>query len=203
MAMYRVRTRLQGWTGGPGLNTFYFDNDAGGGASGAATVVARVRGCWDIFKTTLPTTAIVNVQGQVDELDEESGDLVGSWNVTPPAVVLGTAATPQWGPAPAMGGLVLDTAQIIDSRRLKGHSNIGPVAASVSNFETPPTGLLNNLNAFGVALIGATPPMATHPAVVWRRPKKSGAIIVRAGLKRPILAAVASPEWFVLRSRRD
>lgn len=203
MAMYRVRTRLQGWTGGPGLATFYFDDTAGGGAANALTVANRVRSAWDVIKTSFPTTWICLVQGQVDRIDEATGDLVGSFSVTAPATVVGTAATTFFGPAPTMGGLVLDTGTIVDSRRLKGHSNIGPVAASFTNFETPPGSLINNINAFGTALIGATPPLATAPMVVWRRPLKSGGTIVRAGLFRTVLGATASPEWFVLRSRRD
>jgi len=201
--MYRVRTRLQGWTGGPGLSTFYFDDSAGGGATNALAVANRVRSAWDVVKTVFPTTWICNVQGQVDRIDEASGALVGSFSVTAPATVVGTAATAFFGPAPTMGGLRLDTATIVDSRRLKGHSNVGPVAASFTNFETPPGTLITAINAFGVALIGASPPLATAPMVVWRRPIIQGPTIVRAGLFRPVLGATSSAEWFVLRSRRN
>lgn len=203
MAMYRVRVRTQGWTGGPGLSTFYFDDSAAGGATNAATVAGRVRGAFDVIKSAFPTTWFAITSGQVDRLDEGTGDLVGSFSVAAPAIVQGTAATTFFGPSPTMGGLILDTGTIVDSRRLKGHCNLGPVSATLTNFETPPTSLATAINAFGTALIGASPPLATAPCVVWRRPKSSGGVIVRAGLFRAVVGATASPEWFVLRSRRD
>ncbi len=203
MAMYRVRVRTQGWTGSPGLNTFYFDDTAGGGATNALAVAARVRGAFDVVKSVFPTTWFALTQGQVDRIDEATGDLVGSYSVAAPAIVQGTAATTFFGPSPTMSGLILDTGTIVNGRRLKGHANLGPVAASFTNFETPPTSLATAVNAFGVALIGATPPLATAPCVVWRRPKMSGGVITTAGLFRAATGAVASPQWFVLRSRRD
>ena len=157
MAMYRVRVRTQGWTGGAGLNQFYFDDTAGGGATNALTVANRVRGAFDVVKSVFPTTWFAFTSGQVDRLDEGTGDLVGSFSVTAPAVVQGTAATTFFGPSQTTVGCILDTGTIVDSRRLKGRANLGPVAASFTNFETPPTALQTAVNAFGVALVGATP----------------------------------------------
>ncbi len=202
--LYRVRATLAGWTGGPGLYTAYFDASAGISPSDAATVAGRVRGAWDVFKTSLATVQTLRVQPIIDVLDDESGELVGSVTVATPAIVTGTAATPLVGPSQVMAPLILDTGVIADGRKLRGRSNLGPVAASFTNNDLPPTALATNVNAFGVALATATPPSATAPLMVWRRPKKDpSGIIVRAGLSRPCIGATAGLKWFTLNSRRD
>ena len=151
--LYRVRATMTGWTGSPGLYTAYFDASAGISPSNAATVAGRVRGAWDVYKSVLATVQTVQVQSTVDVLDDESGALVGSVTVAPPALVIGTAATAFVGPAQVMGPLILDTGFIVDGRRLRGRQNLGPVAATQTNFDVPPTGLKTAINAFGVALI--------------------------------------------------
>jgi hypothetical protein len=62
----------------------------------------------------------------------------------------------------------------------------------------PPAGLVTAVNAFGVALITASPPAAVAPHVVWRRPT-----LAIAGLFRPTTSALIAGKWWVIRSRRD
>lgn len=197
MTIYRIRAVISGWQGGPGLFTAYYDATGGPSAGDAATCAGRVRGAWDVFKTVLGTGTTIQVSPQVDVLDQLNGQLVSSFGIATPAVVTGTAAT-ALGPAEVAAGLVLDTGTVINGRRLKGRNFLNPLIATQTSALTPPTSLVTAVNAFGVALITATPPAATAPHVVWRRPK-----LGNAGVIRPTLTAVISPKWFVLRSRRD
>ena len=196
--MYRVRATISGTQGLPGLYTAYFRAEPGGGNSGsAAAVAARVRGAWDVFKTSLLTNITVQVQPIVDVLEDEGGDLIGSFGVTPPAAVVGTVGTAS-GPSEVAAGLVLETGVIVSGRRLRGRQFLSPIANSQMIGTTPTGGIVTNTNAFGVALIGATPPLATAPAVVWSRPTAT-----RVGSSFPVVSATCAAKWFVLRSRRD
>lgn len=143
------------------------------------------------------------VQGAVDVIDDTNGELDSSFFVTPPAVVNSTSINGP-GPAEVAAGLILDTGVITDGRRLRGRYFMTPLPGSLTSSLLPPAGLVTNLNAFGVALIGSTPPMATAPLVVWRRPKKDASgTIIRLGSSAPVLSATAAPKYWTLRSRRD
>lgn len=197
MSIYRVRAVVNGWQGGPGLNTFYFDASGGPSGADAATVAGRVRGAFDVFKTMFHSSVTVQVQPQVDVLEELNGVLIGSFGIATPAVVTGTSANVT-GAAEVAAGLVLDTGLVVDGRRLKGRAFLSPLQGPILATVLPPAGLVTAVNAFGVAVATATPPAATAPLVVWRRPTPSV-----AGLIRPVLTASCAPKWFALRSRRD
>jgi len=163
----------------------------------AATCAGRVRGAWDVVKTILPGSLNVDVQPVVDVLDELNGSLINSFAITPPARVTGTGVSSA-APVEVAGGLVLDTGTVVNGRRLRGRLFISPLAQAAQQGVTPPAGTITAINAMGVALIGATPPFATAPCVVWRRPTTS-----TAGLTRNVISATIAGKWFVLRSRRD
>lgn len=197
-SLYRVRARWDYGTGGPGLSQFYFLATGGtANATDAATVAGRVRGAFDVAKTLLTTSTSVLVSPQVDVIADVSGDLIGGFSITPPAIVTGTVAGTT-GPTEVMAGVRLLTSTFVDGRRVQGRSFFGPVAGTLTNFPTPQAGIATALAAFGVALITATPPAATAPAVVWMRPKPA-----QFGSNAQITAAAVAPGWFALRSRRD
>jgi hypothetical protein len=86
----------------------------------------------------------------------------------------------------------------VGGRRLRGRCFISPVPGTLTVSLLPPTALVTNVNALGVALIGATPPLATAPLVIWKRPKPTA-----LGSSQVALSAVVSGKWWTLRSRRD
>lgn len=194
--MYRVRTQISGWQGGPGLQTSYFDDAGLANGADALAAVNRVRGAWDVVKSILPSTVTAQTLGQVDVIDVPSGGLTNSLGVTQPAIVVGTGgAVP--GPAQVAGGIQLLTQTFISGRRLRGHINISPLQQASVNILAPSVGTMNALAAMGVALVTISPP-AVPPLVVWRRP-----IPGRAGGMGAVTTSAAATKWFSLRSRRD
>lgn len=202
--IYRVRATIAyGFGGSPGLYTAYFAAATGGGLlAEAQTVSARVRGAWDVFKSVLSTDTIVTTQPLVDLLDDNTGDLIGSFVTAPGAAVTGTNASTFTGPSSVMLGLRLTTAQILNGRRVIGHSFLGPLAASQTPFPQVQAGLAAAGNAFGVAVITAAPLTETLPLVVWHRPTgPSGA--KTGGSSYRVISAAAQAKFFTLKSRRD
>lgn len=205
--IYRVRAASQGWTGGPGLNTFYFRDDAGTGApSGAAALlcVNRVRTAMFDGRTMYPNGWSCQVAGQVDVLEATTGELVAELNVAVPAVVTGTL-TDGWGAIPTMMLLRLKTDIINDGRRISGRAFLGPVGRVLDTDGSPQTAAAGTANAVGVALLdtGAT---VVYP-VVWRRPRLAvegpPEVTARAGMSARITSTNVPDKFAVLRSRRD
>lgn len=196
-SLYRVRATLSGFQGGPGLYTAYFRVDGSSNAADAAVCAERVRGAWDVVKTVVMPTCTIQVQSVVDVIGVEDGALNKRIGIAPPASVTGTGASAS-APVEVAAGLVLSTGDVFDRRVLAGRSFISPLAVAAQNGVNPPVGTKTAVNAFGVALIGAAPPLASVPAVVWRRPAPG-----RNGVASEILSATVAPKWFVLRSRRD
>jgi hypothetical protein len=195
VGIYRVRTVISGISGLPGLSTCYFAEPTSGNGTSALAVAARVRGSWDVFKTTMAVGTTAQVQAAVDFLDPLTGGLLSSFPVTAPAVVTSTGTGV--GAPQVMGGLVLDTLAVINGRRLRGHLNLGPLSSASVSGATPPASLNTNLDAFGVALIGASPPLS-NPLVVWHRPSSPGA---SDGSDHDCLATQHASKYFTLRSR--
>jgi hypothetical protein len=195
--MYRVRATINGVQGLPGLFTAYYESDTISSGTDALACANRVRSAWDVFKTSFTPAVSVSVQSIVDLLDEESGELLNSFAVTPPALVVGTAAG-AGAPNEVAAGLVYETGSIVNGRRLRGRSFLSPLSHTAVAGTIPPAGTVTNVNAMGVALIGATPPLSPLPHVVWSRPKPG----VNGSL-HPSLAATCAAKFFVLRSRRD
>ena len=200
--LYRVRTVLSGWQGGPGLSTLYFSAPTGGNTTDALAAVNRVRGGWDVFKTSMANTVTAQVLGQVDLIDSVSGTLTGSLAVTQPAVVTGTVAGAV-GPTQVMGGLELFTANVVNGRRIRGHVNLGPLSVSFTQTPTPPAGLNTNIDATGVAWVTISPP-ATPALQVWHRPRVfTPGSPPTGGQNFDVLSSGHATKYFTLRSRRD
>jgi len=201
--LYRVRTVLSGWQGAPGLNTFYFQALSGGNATDALAAVNRVRGSWDVVKSVLSAAITAQTQGQVDIISDTDGSLQTSFNVTQPAVVTGTCGTAATV-AQVAGGLELFTADVVDGRRVRGRSNIGPLCATFTGSILPPTGLNTALDAMGVALVTVSPP-ATPPLVIWHRPvfNKVTHTLIRPGTNWQVTSSSHASKFFSIRSRRD
>ncbi len=195
--MYRVRAVWSGGPGGPALSTYYFKITTPGSAADAATVAGRVRGAFDVLKTLWPSSMTIQVSSTVDQILDEDGSLTGSYGIATPAVVTGTGVG-GFGPPQVQPALLLLTNTFIAGRRVQGRSFLGPIIASQTNVPTPSAGVNTAIDAFGVALITASPPAATAPAVVWARPKPG-----RNGQACDITSSTHSLKFFTLRSRRD
>jgi hypothetical protein len=200
--IFRVRVRLDGWTGAPGLFTHYFKSPSDPAvAADALTVANRVRAAWATTPGVFSNTVSLTVSPVVDVLDYTNGHLVGSFAVTPPAVINGSAgASP--GPSEVAACLTWDSGSVISGRRLRGRTFVSPIQGGYTQTIGTNSSVITGLNAVGVAMIGATPPLAI-PLQVWKRPKKdaSGAILVPGSIA-DVMVAYTGSVWAVLRSRR-
>jgi hypothetical protein len=196
LSLYRIRTVISGWQGGPGLNTYYFSDGGAPSSADALTVVNRVRGAWDVVKSIMPNTVTAQTLGAVDVLDIPTGVLQTTFSVTQPAVVTGTVAG-AIGPGQIAAGLILDTGNILHGRRFKGHSFINPISGTLTTSVSPSVGIGTAVAAMGVALLTVSPPAAV-PIMVWHRPVHGA-----GGSALPAISSSAATKWFSIRSRRD
>ena len=198
-SLYRVRTTLQYGAGSPGLSTNYFLVTGGtANATDAATVAGRVRGGWDVAKAMLSLGTTATVQPNIDVIADTNGDLVGSFGITPPAVVTGTGAA-QTGPTQVMVGVRWLTSTFINGRRGQGRTFMGPIGSQATDFPTPQAAEVALVNAYVVGVLTASVPAAVAPAAVWSRPTSPGG----GGSSTPITAGQCAPQFYTLRSRRD
>ena len=202
--MYRVRTTLAGWQGAPGLLTTYHRASAVPTDAEATVAATRVRAALAVVAPLFAPAVTLQVQSQVDVIEDTNGALIGSQNGGAQAVVPGTAATGV-GPAQLAAGLVLSTSQIVHGRRVKGRLFLSPLAAGNTQSVLPPVGVNTAINAFGVALLTASPSTAAQPLLVWSRPVPVGtpSVPVRLGVSAIALSSQVAPKWFSIRSRRD
>lgn len=195
--MMRVRTVLSGWQGAPGLATHYFlPGTAGGVTADAVDACGRVRAFWLACAANHPTSMGFQVSGSVDLIEAVDGTLTGGLSGGSPAGTAGSSANAYLPFATALL-LRYQTGVVINARRVLGHIFLGPCQTSTSLAGVPTAAAGTAALAAGAALMsGAT---ATIP-VVWHRPHGSPPA---GGLHVPISGFQLSPEFAVLRSRRD
>jgi hypothetical protein len=194
----RVRTVLSGWQGAPGLATHYFlPGTPGGSTADAVDVAGRVRAFWVAAAAIFTTTVGMQTSGSIDLIEETNGLLVGGLSGGSPAGVSGSAAS-TYLPLASMVLLRLQTGIIVNGRRVQGHINLGPAAASTSTANGVPTASAGTAATNAGAALGAGA-TASHP-VVWHRPHLG---IGSPGQAVSISGYQAGPEFAVLRSRRD
>lgn len=206
--MYRVRATSTGWSGAPGLNTFYFLRDPvdeSWTADRALNCVERVRAGFAAANNIYPNTWSVQVQPEVDVIEDTTGALTQSFITTGVAPLAGLSPL-GYGPLPAMMLLRLRTETIHDGSRIVGRAFLGPLGKGNDTNGSPDVGAVPLAQAMGDALlsagINANPKLA-----VWRRPReaKVGPPVVNArlGTSAYVSAIVVPDKFAVLRSRRD
>lgn len=195
--LFRVRSVLSGFPGGPGVATMYFLD--------INTAPDSIRSFWEGMFSMIPADVTIKVDGVGDVIEDTTGALVGQWIFPAPAVVQCTGAGNYAAPA---GGLIRwETGVIKDGRRLRGKTFVVPMIAI--QFQTDgslaPTTLTDMLAAAQVLITGqnasfviwhrpfkGTPATATKPA----RPSHLGSHSLVTGASIP-------DKVVVLRSRRD
>lgn len=205
--IHRVRAVSTGWTGAPGLNTFYFKNailqttpeeDAQLGAD-------RVRAAMFELVNTFPQGHICTVDPVVDFINDENGELVESFGVTPPAPTNGIAVSGFQGIA-LMLLASWRTGGVVQGRRVSGRAFIGPVAEQQDTNGSPNADQRIKLAQFGAAMLDKG--ISGPDLVVWSRPKyvqplADPPVLVRAGSSHVVTSMTSSDKYAVLRSRRD
>lgn len=193
-----IRIAWTGFTGGPGVSTFYSDGSSLPDLASLRTFLLNLAG-------VAPTGVTLTFPTSGESIDPADGSLVGSWTVgSAPASVPGTGSG---AVCSAQGCMVVwTTNEIADGRNVRGRTFGVPSAAGVFGSD----GLLSTaqqgfLTTGAAAVVGATPKY-----VVWHRPKKgpkpSGggpAPVIRPGGWAPITGKIVPRKAAILSSRRD
>lgn len=196
--LLRVRVVSNGWTGAPGLNTFYFAHNSSATAvvqADADAVVARVQSVFATHTALWPTNWTCNVEEAVDVIDVESGDIVAQFTAPTTAGITGTSSN---GMGPSTIGLCLtqNTALFVNGRRLRGRTFLVPIIANGDTNGTPDSGSQSVAADLGLDLI--TDPTVDPAWCVWHRPKTGS-----TGTLSHVTSISIKDKWAVLRSRRD
>lgn len=184
-----------GWSGGPGLTTFYFSEGIlPVDAAMANNLTGRVRAYFDALKPYTANEVSWQVDPVISNMDPADGETSQEVAATSaPSPVVGTS-TFDLGPAFVAVVGRLRTNSFVNGRRVAGRTFYCPLAAAFTDSTVPETGLqaaqVAGLNA--VLATGGGAPLA-----VWRRP--------RPGLPGNVFQVVtvsSASEFGVLRSRR-
>lgn len=198
--MLRVKTKWTGFSGAPGYTNFYFRDFAAGNEptlAQAQGAVTRTADFWANVTGRLPAVVSLQVQGDVEVIEETTGEMTTIHNVTAPAPKVGTNATSTFsGPT----GAVINwrTAGVRNGRRVRGRTFIVPIATSCyqSDGTLDPT----HHTALGTAAATLTDAAGTPDLGVWARPSAAGA---SDGVWYAVQTATVPDLAAVLRSRRD
>ena len=194
--MMRARVTFSGWTGGPGLSTFYFLSPLEDTAA-ATAILARVQAYLTSVRTLIPPAVTMNASGLVDCLDAETGQVTNTIAIADPAGIAGTANPTDFAPLSVAANGSLLTSTFIAGRRVRGRTYISPLGSTSFNS----TGFITTAKAGDVVTALGILKGTGSPAqelVVWHRPK-SGA----GGSMAPVTAVACPQKPATLKSRRD
>lgn len=197
----RVKLRWSGFTGGPGYSNFFYRDRSSGDpsvttANDAATLVDNFG---SFLQSRIPIGVNLAVQGDVEVVEETTGQLEEILNITPPAARQGTAPA---APYSAASGAVVTwrTAGVRNGRRVRGRTFCVPLAStSYDNDGTLSAAFLTaiNTNLSGTAFLANT-----NSAIlgIYARPSAPGA---SDGAWFQVNGFSVPDKVAVLRSRRD
>lgn len=198
--LLRVKARWGGFTGAPGYTVFHMrEFDGGGGQAGnAQAAVDKVRLFFDGIKSWLAYGVNVTVLGEVEVIEETTGQMVTVVGVTQPAIVQSTASVVDKYAAAVGAVITWRTGGVRNGRRIKGRSFMVPLTGNAfENNGTLHADALGSLNTAATALRNG----ATTPDLgVYARPTGPGAT---DGIWH-VVTSHSTPDFSaVLRSRRD
>lgn len=204
-----MRAVSSGFSGGPGLSTFYFGVAVPPFNTAAAQLaVNRVRDAYTAGKTNWWNTWSLAVSGQVDGIDEDTGLQVDAWAVTG-ATVPGDTVPSTWGPAPCGAETVWVTGDFVNGKAVKGRTYHVPIAlAAFEGNGTLTTLAISRFQSLNDAMLSAG---ATDCVFgVYSRPfagrtasPGKPAIPARLGSFHGASGGTTPDKVVVLRSRRD
>jgi len=196
VAIYRVRTGFFGWPGAPGLMTHYFAGTQIIQQPFAVLASDRVKNALTNARPLYSATTNWLIEPLVDVIDEANGELLDTYTVNQTSVA-GTGSNEQMPHATQLC-ISWKSDGIVNGRRVRGRTFLGPVAASANTAAGVPTAAaLTALTAFGNAMEDAGTTFVRH--VIWHRPTVGGT----DGSHHDVIQHSQKPKWAVLRSRRD
>lgn len=190
----RYRVSWTGFSGAPGVSTFYLNAAASYPDPAIAT-----HQFFNAIKTYLPGSVQLNFPNTTDTLDAETGKLLTSGTSAGAAAVSGTAG----GTYEAAGGMVVKwvTADIVDGHRVHGRTFLVPCSNAGSGGGNPSSAQVSDINT-AAGIMASTLGSAF---IVWARPfvDPKGVKPSRAGSIHVVTGTNVPNEFVILRSRRD
>ena len=192
----RIRTRLTGFPGAPGVATFV--------CLDPATFRPGLIAFWNTVKTVMPATVTLTTEPEGDIFDDTNGQITGSWTEGTDAVSTGSAST-YAGPVGA--SVTWRTSGVVGGKRVKGRTFIVPLNGdNYDSFGSLTDPLLTLLRGAASTLVAASP----GQLLVWSRPIVIGDLDskgeqkpIRDGSTWAVGAASVRDSVAVLRSRRE
>lgn len=185
VAIERIRCQWSGFTGSPGLTTFY--------CTDALTLLPAARTFFNSIAALLPAAVQISFEPFGAQIEDSTGDLTGSWSTgSTPAVVQGALA----GSYSAPSGMLVNwlTNAIVGGRFLRGKTFIVPGPVS-STDGTPNSANVSTLQAAASVLASDLGGLR-----VWHRPTVAAP---SSGSSAEVLSVNVPDKFVVLRSRRD
>lgn len=172
-----------GFPGAPGYSTFYA---APGGA-----VLSMLRDFFEGIKGMLPSSVHITFPSTGDQINDDTGELVGSWSGSTPTPVDGTSVVGYTAPA----GICVNwnTSGIVRGRRVRGRTFLVPVVADEPD-GTPAPLTVSTINTQALLLVSSS----AGALKIWSRPVNGV-----GGTSHSVNGAMVRDSFSVLRSRRD
>lgn len=118
----RVRVGWSGWSGGPGVSTFYT------AAPPTSAQLAAIRGLFSTLQAGIPVGIVTQVENTGQQIDTVTGKAVDVWTAGAQAAVNGTAAGAYAAPCGVM--IRWNTGAFTNGRLLRGKTFFVPIAAT-------------------------------------------------------------------------
>lgn len=195
MTVARLDCVGSGWTGGPGLSSYYFYTDNPPTQTVVDALEAAVNAAYYACRSFLPLGISYQVQQEVRTYDEQNGMQIGDASITAPAdPVVGTDNGRQLSRATMMK-LRFTTGVFVNGRRIRGGNYFGPLGYTALDTEGQLASAAKSTltNAFSGLL---TVPNAA--LVVWHRPVDGA-----GGATGVVTSVTVGTKPATLRSRRD
>lgn len=202
-SFYRYRPVLSGFAGGPGINTWHFEETlADFGGNQAQAIADIVREIYFAIRTNLVAGTSVTFPAEVTIHNELTGALVDVKSVTPPVTVVSSSTVSDAKVSRATQAIVrLHTDQIRRGRRLQGRHFIGPLSATAMDQNGQITGAVQT--AIATAYDGALD-WVDGRLVVWGPPiEDENDNVVEAGVKGTVQSVSVNALPGTLRSRKE
>lgn len=197
--IFRITVKWTGLQGGNGYSNFYFEPVPEAGpvtqnmVNGAA---GKVENFLVALRPYRPPYSFTEIDAQVPEIDENSGDIRAFWGVATAAPAAGTSAV---GSHSAAAGACVNwsTANALNGRRVRGRTFLVPIGSAGldtngtlgAQFLTDMRAAANVLHADG----------ADYRLVVWHRPSVLGI----DGGAYDVISSSINDKTAILTSRRD
>jgi len=195
--MLRVRTKLEGWAGGPGLSTFYF-TAAAETDSEAEDCVTRVRAFFAGINGAFHTSVVITVDPAVSQIASATGNLYGILDGGLTSAVGGGSSADL---APPVDAALLKhvTADFSRGRRVVGRTFLSPLTeAKFTGGQVDPAVSAAIVAAAEAELLtGGTDALP----IVWQRPVKEPVHI--DGDQFAVISYQCPASVAILRSRRS